>query len=831
MQNLFIENNELELGMEIFSNYEVASFEAYVNEEVAGNVEAIESKEEANESPRTELRSILECLANQNDPRAIRKLERFCDAKDGELSKANIEAAVARIIENETDSAKARIMINAYNKIKREAADQVPVINNSDHFEAILSGKMKKGQRSIHSLEVDIDKDHYRASAEVTKVSDSRIYNHSVMESAEYKTRHFSQIVMPKKFTNTFLSLSITTDAKEKADALFGGIIVKIQQDNGWVTFLTDEGTDMKRFVDLSTGKHYSSIDELPKGEIHIYKGLTWTASAKRQYSYVMMKVNGPEGDIRFNILDKETLEALRVIYKKYSILKEYRSDVQKALGYAGNVATGSVNVGKVRGYARFHLKWLNDTQEFFLHKAYAEAKRLLREAKLKGNLAEIEEAIKGVVAIETCKTMLDDLDKQPTADGKMFVCAEELAELLSAYFGMIVKPEAITGMMIQLRPGTIKASADIVSRDVLNALIKSTREMCVRDGLDPDKYVTIHGDENHIMYLADKNCIKLDYNVLSEISMEILAFGKRSRSTMSKQLCESIVFAGQQVGKDTLPLIIEALKITVEEKLANLTVAKKAKVLTPEQNEEAMESGFVDNIILSRAPRHIMESKALYSSVWKQAINSITDVIDRMAADMKAFNRRLSSDPAFIITAGKIRGVLNLGEIFINDKRVTKTVMIKYPKMGLREFYASNNVTLKEIIKRCNRQVKNGVITMDEADTIIEYYRSCDSYKAVLPPQMLVAAIEAGLDFDYDGASIMEYTKKPKTRIEEITNEIVDTFHQVKMMAVVIDTDPIEKIKDRQGNTVIAKTGHANVDIALEKAWSAATAIMDARK
>ena len=112
---------------------------------------------------------------------------------------------------------------------------------------------------------------------------------------------------------------------------------------------------------------------------------------------------------------------------------------------------------------------------------------------------------------------------------------------------------------------------------------------------------------------------------------------------------------------------------------------------------------------------------------------------------------------------------------------------MVKYPKMGLREYYFSNNASAKEIKKRLQFHVNKGTITQDEANSVAKFYRELDSFVAVLPAKSVITYACAGLDFDYDGALFLEYTQNATEEKDILTNKVVDLLENNRMKAVVI--------------------------------------------
>lgn len=650
-------------------------------------------------------------------------------------------------------------------------------IKTKEQFRGLLDNYMRKEQINIPSVEVDLVKGRYTCDFEITATPLSRIYvKDNVVESVQI--RNGSRVVtINNKYTWNFLSVAVTNEAAVRADEIFGSNIYLIHSSNGWVRVLSDLGSSNALFVDLNTGENFST---LPKGVAHIYRGLTWTASNKRQKTMMFMEVT--TNDIRFEVLDNATLGAVTKLYNQYGLdnSKNTFMSLQKAGGYVGNVLTGSVDFGRVTGYVRYYAKWENNTNETFLSDSHDAARNEYMKALRTKDIEAIRAAKATLDAIIKDRKMLTDI---PTQDGQMYINVRVFAKMLEVKFNIKVDTKALLGMMIQLRPGTIKASAVVVSEEVFLAIVEGTKVMADAKG---QKVETI-GDVNNLLYIADKNCIKLDYDLEKEITMQILAFAKCSQGKTSKQLAETILYAANGLGENGAQLLYDILKLSLDTKVASLTVDKKARLLTPEEIESGVNSRYVNDIVLSIAPKFIDENRAFFNSTWRQAINAITNMIDGLNGAIASHNRRLSSDPVFILTGGKLEGLLNTGEVFINNRKISKVVMIKYPKMGLREYYFAKNVNLKAIKKRVQFHVNKGTITQAEADSVFKFYSQLDSFVAVLPAKSVIAYACAGLDFDYDGALFLEHSSNPKDEKEELTNKLVDLLERTRMKAVVI--------------------------------------------
>lgn len=680
-------------------------------------------------------------------------------------------------MENEFATQNVTVMEGANN----EPANVLRTIRTQDQFRSILDGIMGKQQINIPSLTINLKNGKYETAVEVSTTALSRGYKDDEVLSY-VGVRHLKGIKhINNKFTFGYLMVSLTNKSAERAKNIFGGEIYLVHSSNGWIkVYATLRTTD--RLTDLETGVDYD-YSVLKAGKSYRYKGLAWTASNRRNLSLIFRCINN--GDDRYDILQEATCNGVEPLVNEFGGRTDSKTveTLQKKGGYIGNVMTPSINFGSVPGYVVLEEKWLNNTNETFLIDEYSLARKEHKKAIMSGDKVAIESSKKALDAIINKRTKLKFI---ATQDGQVYINARVITNMIREQFGYIVSPAAITGLMIQLRPGTMKASGVIVSEEVFNALVDGTVTLANKLGAK----VNYYGDRSNLLYIADRNAIKLDYDVTKEITLEILAFAKCSEGKTSKQLAETVLYAANELGVDGQQLLYDLLHLSVDEKVASLTTDKKARLLTPEEIDNALESGYINDVVLAIAPRIMDQNRAIFNSVWRQAINSVTNMIDKLNASIVSHNRRLASDPVFIITGGALTDLLKTGEVFINSKKITKVAMFKYPKMGLREFYYAENVTLDTIKYRLRGFLKMGKITKEQSDAILKFYSELDSFTAVLPAKAVIAYACAGLDFDFDGALFVEYTKNATTEIALLTNQLVDLLANTKMKAVRIDSD-----------------------------------------
>lgn len=689
--------------------------------------------------------------------------------------------------------------------IKEEDIDYSNSINNSYQFDSFLEKYgFKRELINIAAMVIDYNSsaNKFYVSKEVSNIAKSRIVDVTHFDSVKITDK--GRIVKVDKFTSAHMSVKLTESArKEIADKIFGGtILVNHNPYNGDIDiYLETEEAGKTLYHDLAKDKKFTA-DQIKKSGYtqRIYRLNPVTASAARNGLGIFSDVT--LGDNRFKLFDDATCGALteqyKVIKEKLKKVKDQEAldqverDIKKGYGYLGNVSTSSYPLKDVAGFHVYEGPWLNASPETFLTDEFIQTLEELNKISMEQTQNEGEE-IKRLAKIEELSEKLEKLmdegaqnEKAPTQDGQMYINAIELATMIYLDMGYFINPHVLIGRMIQCRPATVKASAIVVDPFTFKMFVKGSKALAK----DLGTKVSSYGNKDRALFIADKNCIKLEFDYKRQFDFEILAFNKTSEGHASKQMYKNIMYAARQQNKldYALKLIAELEKLTMQEKLTKMIDKdKEAKLVPPEEILTAMDTGFFTNLYISVTPSFISQSKPLYESAFRQGINAIVKACDRMHGALIIESRRLASDPTFILTGGKLKGILRLGESFINDPRILWSVMFKYPVAGLEEQYKSKNVSLKEIIKRVKKAVKAGIITQDEGTAIINFFGGLKRTIRVLPALMFLANACAGLDYDFDGECSIIKVKEPKTRAEEISNELCDILLANKTRGVFI--------------------------------------------
>lgn len=639
-------------------------------------------------------------------------------------------------------------------------------------------------------------------------------------------------------FSETFISIAMNQNSSGgsvvDAETILASTVLLL---NGRITLVNPNGTR-----ESYSGKEISEAEEL-LDDCRWYRSFAGTASDARQFKdlFMLVQVGEEEKDLRYFVLNEAAHGALEYyyeLYKKGIINKEM---LLKVRTYLGNVITGSTPICPANNYIRVHKKWMNNAQEYRLSSFYkdlvAEANTAVatndfddafsessstklvdevdRLAMLPRGKRDFSIALKARLRVERDRLIKEDVtlsDKlktvngtfefllftglSSTQDGQGYTNSPVLSRETNAFLGINTTPEAFVGNLLQGRPYSTKASYKGKTLLDYIAIVKGSIKMV---GL---KNITIvinnvphNGAEfseekflelaKNTLFIGDDNVFKLEYDMTSKGYFEVLAIAKTSMGHTSKQLIEShidgllendaiqglSVFANELEKAALLPLT----------ELSN----KEFRSISQDEINSACESGYNLDIFRKVCPDVVLSSRNLLAPVVKQEVNAGVKVLDKCCIDIESNNMRLCSDDTFIITGAVVTGLLQEGEVFINNPAIEEVIVIKYPKMGAKERYVARNVPTKEIVCRLNMFEKAGVIDSEMKLRIASSFKNTDKKLIILPALALIMHMCAGLDYDYDGGLILLRTKDTGTN--SFSNILFESLKSTQT-AVVID-------------------------------------------
>ena len=371
------------------------------------------------------------------------------------------------------------------------------------------------------------------------------------------------------------------------------------------------------------------------------------------------------------------------------------------------------------------------------------------------------------------------------TADGTGFVLDTAVARMFQSRLNgnVEIKPSAVRGMFIQARPLLFKGAFLVVSQKVMKRLYKKHVAKLDKDGQSlVNNYGVIKNDCPE--FFVDANIVKADseFDKFADcLEFEVLDIAKASNASLSKQLIEKAMVKDPVATSNWLN---DFVATNIYNGFKERFVDKTSKVLTLGQ----IANPFATDIIESIAPSYAKNTGAIYRAMLDNQVKANMKALDKLKMLIEGKNTRLISEHTELFT--EALSLIKYGEIFspsankyfnkakrqapkvrqqaeealkagdketadslnkLADKMEKDTnyiVAIKYPSMGIKEYYYAKVLTLTDIKERID------VTDLDEEDknVLFSYFRSIEEGVTMLPAREEIMRQCAGLDFDYDG-------------------------------------------------------------------------------
>ena len=531
-------------------------------------------------------------------------------------------------------------------------------------------------------------------------------------------------------FTKDIIAVKFESESELKKSKDFGIYVLYAGRNTAAYTFIGRN----ELWSNVVTGETMT-VEELQShandvnGDLRLHKCFVFSPSDIRNLSYAAMDVTN--GDNRNEALDKMSNGA-------WSIAKQNVEDmitagiseekielyILKTMPRFGQFKAGSANLGKIPCWAYYRNNFETSDGE--------------------------------------------------TLDGTSFMSDVYVAECFSRVLGITVLPKAVRGMFLQTRPDAQKAGTLVVSEKVMARMYKNVGTM---------GKVDTYGEGVPVL-LVDKNIVKAESNYAETgIYFELLEIATCSSANSSMQMLMKGLYADQEKAMNWINSRgIEA----TNEKVANTFLVEKASIPTPGQVAKC----YASELIVAMDPKRILQDCALHKNALTSFVNSDVNAANKLKYAIDGNNVRLTSDPSEIL-AGKLErkySVIPYGRIYmpaaskffmkkakeevlatIDTKSITKEelkaaivakynsldkriVMIKYPSMGVKEFYVAEIMGYNEVCSIVNAMDIDAEAKAD----IKDYYRGIGETVAILPAVKIVMFQCAGLDYDYDGATFV---------------------------------------------------------------------------
>lgn len=360
------------------------------------------------------------------------------------------------------------------------------------------------------------------------------------------------------------------------------------------------------------------------------------------------------------------------------------------------------------------------------------------------------------------------------TVDGTCYVLDTYFARLLSKFSGMKISAKAVRGMFLQIRPDTDKDGAYVVSKKVMARYLK------VYEG----QYETRGDKSGFPVMLIDQNCKKADSNYrTTDIFFELLEIATCSQANTSMQMIMKPLMVNR---KATAQFIDEVMTDDINRSVVNDFLTEEASIPTPGMVSKM----YVSDLVSCIDPKRKLQDPALHKSAMNNFINSKVNAANKLKYAIDGNNVRLTSDTSQILagTLDHTYSVVKYGEVYMpaaysyflkkaktevlaevegqdlpkeeikaliveRFNKMDKLVcMIKYPSMGIKEYYLARVIGYADIKAR----VEAMDLEEDATEAILSFYGACKDTVAILPASKLVMFQCAGLDYDFDGATFV---------------------------------------------------------------------------
>lgn len=382
--------------------------------------------------------------------------------------------------------------------------------------------------------------------------------------------------------------------------------------------------------------------------------------------------------------------------------------------------------------------------------------------------------------------------------DGMAFVASDFYAECLSHTLGVNLKREDVEGVSVQCRPYSAKTNAVVVNMAKMFSLLANEAKETVyleevtpedRKELDkafnkqPSRFsgkMVVFGKKGCTPeFVSDLNGYKIEFNWGAPSNFRVLDITKLEKSVSiiggantSIQMLESILAADAEKALD----LIQTLRAEqIEQLFKSLYIDRSIQVPSM---VDLSKNVYVQSAAKAIAPNFVLDKDfAMYKKVHEELFKRINKIDNSFKYAVDGCYNRILADVACLATK---HGILQYGEAYIADgmqyfqtpenfdrfkdesaavkacygKKVIS--MFKYPKMGTKEFYKASLVDLETIKARVERLIQLDEITVKQAESIIDFYETLKPGSIVVPSIDLLKQQCAGLDFDWDGATIV---------------------------------------------------------------------------
>lgn len=380
--------------------------------------------------------------------------------------------------------------------------------------------------------------------------------------------------------------------------------------------------------------------------------------------------------------------------------------------------------------------------------------------------------------------------------DGMAFVSSVFYAAALTNVLGVKLSAKDVEGLSVQCRPYSAKTNAVVIDMENQFDLVAAeAKEVVYIEEVTPaiskeldlafkgqGKYadcMVVFGPEGcDIEFVSDMNGYKTAFNWGQVGNFRVLDITKtvggqiKGGANTSIQMWETPL---AENAEKTLEFLQTLRAEQVEAIFNELYVDRKAQMPSL---VELSKNVHVQGIAKQIAPDYVLDKDfAMYKKTHEELFTRINKVDGKFKYAIDGCYNRIISDISCLAVE---HGIMQYGEAYIADadtyfldgKNVDRFIgedaktrecfgkrivsMFKYPKMGVKEFYKATLLTIDRIAERVARLVDLGDITKAQGEMIVRFYAGLKAGTIVVPSVDLLKQQCAGLDFDWDGATIV---------------------------------------------------------------------------
>lgn len=396
--------------------------------------------------------------------------------------------------------------------------------------------------------------------------------------------------------------------------------------------------------------------------------------------------------------------------------------------------------------------------------------------------------------------------------DGMAFVSSEFYAAALTSLLKAKLYAHDVQGLSVQCRPYSAKVNAVVANMKAIFGLLSNEADEVVyiekvtpaieralnetfaakgKKGEYKNKMVVFGKKGCEIEFVSDLNGYKTEFNWGAPSNFRVLDITKLEGSSKIRNGANTSIQMWETPLSNDAALTMDYLQTLRNEQVTEIfndlyCIDPMAQGTETDYNDFVKVPSLVDldknvhvqGIAKQIAPDYALNKDfAMYKKLHEELFVRINKLDSKFKYAIDGCYNRILSDVACLAVE---HGVLQYGEAFIANgeeyftspenadrfmgesaavrecygKRIVS--MFKYPKMGTKEFYRATLITLDRIISRVARLIDTDRITEEQGAAIVDFYASLKSGSIVVPSVDLLKQQCAGLDFDWDGASII---------------------------------------------------------------------------